>query len=315
MRASDSGMRLTLRNILFLTDFSEPSEVASPFVMALAREYGAKAYALHVLTPGAFAYVRSEADSARTDDLEKAAQAQMLRVDSQFSGLDHETMIVRGESVWSVVEQVLRDCQMGLLVVGTHGRTGAMKLLLGSVAEEIFRRASVPVLTIGPLVRTGTHSGGRFHRVLLATDFTPEARAATPYAISIAHEHRAKLLLLHVMRNPEPKKSERKAQDSVANVMHQLHEIVPEQAELWCRPEVTVRFGKPAERILEAAQEHDADLIILGVRDAAGRLGAATHLERTTAHKVVAHAACPVLTVRGINAAEIGAGTTAGEAE
>jgi nucleotide-binding universal stress UspA family protein len=59
------------------------------------------------------------------------------------------------------------------------------------------------------------------------------------------------------------------------------------------------RMWEPAERILEAARERGADLIVLGLRDAAGRLGAATHLSRTTAHKVVAHAECPVLTVRG----------------
>ena len=85
----------------------------------------------------------------------------------------------------------------------------------------------------------------------------------------------------------------------LANVMHELYELVPAEAELWCRPEATVRFGNPAERILDAATELEADLIVLGVRDAAGHLGAATHLERTTAHKVVAHAPCPVLTVRG----------------
>jgi nucleotide-binding universal stress UspA family protein len=183
--------------------------------------------------------------------------------------------------------------------LGTHGRTGAMKLLLGSVAEEIFRRASVPVLTIGPSVRKAAHSGGRFHRVLFPTDFAPEAQGAAPYAVSMAQENQARLLLLNVMRDPALKGTDKTAQDSVANVMHQLYELVPQVAELWCRPEATVRFGNPSERILEVASEHDADLIVLGVRDAAGRLGAATHLERTTAHKVVAHAACPVLTVRG----------------
>lgn len=76
-------------------------------------------------------------------------------------------------------------------------------------------------------------------------------------------------------------------------------EIVPREAELWCRPDPTVLFRNPAQRILEAANELEADLIVLGVRDAAGYLGAATHLERTTAHKVVARAICPVLTVRG----------------
>jgi nucleotide-binding universal stress UspA family protein len=223
----------------------------------------------------------------------------MQRVDSQFVGVAHETMIVRGESVWSSVEKILSDRGIDLLIVGTHGRTGAMKLLLGSVAEEIFRRASVPVLTIGPSVRKGVHNGGRFHRVIFATDFTPEAEAAAPYAISMAQEHEARLLLLHVMRDPDLKAAEKRAQDSVANVMHQLYEIVPQTAELWCRPEAIVRFGNPADRILESAKENDADLIVLGVRDAAGHLGAATHLERTTAHRVVTRAACPVLTVRG----------------
>jgi nucleotide-binding universal stress UspA family protein len=184
---------------------------------------------------------------------------------------------------------------MDLVILGTHGRTGAMKLLLGSVAEEIFRRASVPVLTIGPSVRKATHSGGRFHRVLFPTDFTPEAQGAAPQAVSMAQENQARLLLLNVMR----KGTDKAGQDSVANVMHQLYELVPQAAELWCRPEATVRFGNPSERILEVASEHDADLIVLGVRDAVGRLGAATHLERTTAHRVVAHAAYPVLTVRG----------------
>ena len=101
------------------------------------------------------------------------------------------------------------------------------------------------------------------------------------------------------MRDPDFKTRKRTPEDSVANAMHQLYELVPPEAELWCRPEATVRFGNPAERILEAAMELEADLIVLGVRDAAGHLGAATHLERTTAHKVVARATCPVLTVRG----------------
>jgi nucleotide-binding universal stress UspA family protein len=299
MRTIEVGTRLTLKNILFLTDFSEPSEIAIPYAIAVAREYEAKAYALHVLTPIPLAYASPESAAAAIEGIEEGAQAEMQRLDSQLAGVDHETMIVRGESVWSGVEQVLAEREIDLLIVGTHGWTGAMKLLLGSVAEEIFRRASIPVLTIGPSVREGAHSGGQFHRVMLATDFTREAQAAAPYAISMAEEHQAKLLLLHVMRIPDSKASERKTQDSVANVMHQLYETVPEAAELWCRPEATVRFGNPANRILEAAEEHEADLIVLGVRDAAGRLGAAIHLERTTAHKVVAHAGCPVLTVRG----------------
>lgn len=299
MRAIEAGVRLTLKNILLLTDFSEPSELAVPFAVEVAREYESKVYAMHVLTPIPLVYAAPESAAAAIEALEEGAQAGMQRVDAQLAGVPHETMLVRAESVWSPVEHELDESEIDLVILGTHGRTGATKLLLGSVAEEIFRRASVPVLTIGPSVRKGIHSGGQFRRVLFATDFTKEAQAAAPYAISMAEENQARLLLLHVMRDPDLNTRKRTEEDSVANVMHQLYELVPAEAELWCRPEATVRFGNPAARILEAATELEADLIVLGVRDAAGHLGAATHLERTTAHKVVAHALCPVLTVRG----------------
>lgn len=299
MRATEAGVRLTLKNILLLTDFSEPSELAVPFAIAVAREYASRVYAMHVLTPIPLAYAAPESAAAAIEALEEGAQEGMQRVDAQLAGVPHETMLVRAESVWSPVEHELDESEIDLVILGTHGRTGATKLLLGSVAEEIFRRASVPVLTIGPSVRKGIHSGGQFRRVLFATDFTKEAQAAAPYAISMAEENQARLLLLHVMRDPDLNTRKRTEEDSVANVMHQLYELVPAEAELWCRPEATVRFGNPAARILEAATELEAGLIVMGVRDAAGHLGAATHLERTTAHKVVAHALCPVLTVRG----------------
>lgn len=298
MNTIGAGARLVFKNILYLTDFSEPSEDAIPFAVAIAREYGAKLHALHVLTPVPLANVSPEFAAAAIEAIEEGAQAGMQRLDSQLAGVAHETILARGDTVWPSVQQILADRDIDLVILGTHGRTGAMKLLLGSVAEEIFRRVSIPVLTIGPSVRNGTHNGGRFHRVLYTTDFTPEAQAAAPYAISMAEENQARLLLLHVMHDPATKRTDQTTQDSVANVMHQLYEIVPPTAEMWCRPEATVRFGHPPDRILEAAKELDADLIVMGVRDPGKRMGAATHLERTTAHKVVAHAGCPVLTIR-----------------
>jgi len=299
MRPIETGTRLALKNFLLLTDFSEPSELAIPFAASLAREYEGKVHAVHVLTPVPLAYASPESAAIAIEGTEEGAEAGMQQLDSQLAGVTHEAILVRGESVWSSVEKILDERDIDLLILGTHGRTGAMKLLVGSVAEEIFRRASIPVLTIGPAVRTGTHLGGRFHSVLYATDFTPEAQTAAPYAISMAEENQARLVLLHVMRHPEEKRTEQRELDSVANVMHQLYEIVPENAQMWCRPEATVRFGAPADRILEASRELNADLIVLGVRNPGRRMSAATHLERTTAHKVVAHAPCPVLTIRG----------------
>ena len=113
----------------------------------------------------------------------EAAQLEMQRIDSQLAGLNHEIRVAHSESVWSGVEKALGDRDINLVVLGTHGRTGAMKLLLGSVAEEIFRRSRVPVPTAGPFVRNGSHRGGHFHRILYATDFTPEARSLRAYSL------------------------------------------------------------------------------------------------------------------------------------
>jgi nucleotide-binding universal stress UspA family protein len=79
--------------------------------------------------------------------------------------------------------------------------------------------------------------------------------------------------------------------------LQRLDKLVPEEASLWCSPRATVQFGPPADCILQEAQDSKADLIVLGVRSAAGRLGAATHLPWTIAHQVIIHAPCPVLTI------------------
>jgi len=301
MQTTEAGTPVKVKNILYLTDFSKASEAALPFAITCGRGYGAKVHALHILMPAPYVYTTPVLTAAAIEAEEENAQAQMQLVESQLAGLQHETVVARGFEVWPAVQQAIQDDDVDLIVLGTHGRTGAEKLLLGSVAEEIFRRSPVPVLTIGPGVRSSAHNGARFHRVLFATDFTPESLAGAPYAVSLAQQNESHLLLVTVMRKPEKiEESENRIFElSVAEAIHRLYEIIPEDAELDFPPQVSVEYGEPAERIVEVAKQRGADLIVLGVRDAAGRLGAATHLERATAHKVVAHAACPVLTVRG----------------
>ncbi len=301
MSKVESISQISIKNILFLTDFSEPSEAALPFAASIARRLGAKVYALHLFLPAAYSYTTPELTVAAIEAEEEGAKVEMQAVESQLAGLAHESVVERGVGVWDGVEQSIRDLHIDLVVLGTHGRTRAEKFLLGSVAEEIFRRSPVPVLTIGPGVRSSVHSGGRFHRVLFATDFTAPSLSAAPHAVSLAQENQARLILVHVMRHPRQRNAEEKKQFelSVAEAIHKLYETVPKDAELHYQPEVAVEYGEPAERIVETARERGADLIVLGVRDAKGHIGAATHLERATAHKVVAHAACPVLTVRG----------------
>jgi nucleotide-binding universal stress UspA family protein len=295
------GAQIKLRNILYLTDFSEPSEAALSRAITLARGYGAKVHALHILLPTPYPYAHAAPGlvAAALEADEENAQEEMQKIESQLAGLDHETTVERGTSVWLGVERAIQEGSIDLVVVGTHGRTGVDKLMLGSVAEEIFRRSRVPVMTIGPCARGNVHSGARFRRVLFATDLTPESLAGAPYAVSLAQENQARLLSLLVIRKPERATADdnRFVELSAAEAMHRLYEIVPSDAKLEFPPEVAVDYGEPAERIVEMATQRAADLIVLGVRKTS-QIGAAIHLERATAHKVVAHAPCPVLTAR-----------------
>jgi len=287
---------IQLKNILYPTDFSEPSELALPFATALARRYDATIHALHVLTP--IVTPESGMSGIAVQAEVESASSFMHQLDSQLAGVEHQTTVENALSVWEAVEHAIGEQAIDLIVIGTHGRTGVPRLLLGSVAEEVFRRSPCPVMTVGPAVRTSTHTGGRFRRILFATDYSAASAVAGPYAVSLAENNEARLLLLHVTRPIEQRKRDQKCELSVAEMIHRLYDIVPERAHLSIPPEVSIEYGSPAERIIDAAKHRSADLIVLGVRSARGHLGAATHLERRTAHEVVARASCPVLTVR-----------------
>ena len=131
-------------------------------------------------------------------------------------------------------------------------------------------------------------------QIVYATDFSPESLAAAPFATSLAQEFQSKLTLLHVIEKYTDKDHQ---PEPIDLALQRLEKLVPEEASLWCSPRPTVQFGPPADCILQEALDTRADLIVLGVRAAAGHLGAATHLPWATAHKVIAQAHCPVLTI------------------
>jgi nucleotide-binding universal stress UspA family protein len=295
MTTAGTVTQVAMKRILYLTDFSPSSEAALPFAAAVARQYGGSIEVLHALTP---VIPESCSEAAQAD--EELAEIEMKNIRPRIADIPCETRMIRGKNLWDAIDETIREHRIDLLVAGTHGRTGLPKLLLGSVAEEVFRRSPVPVLTVGPHVRSNVGGHTRFERVLFATDFSPESEAGAPYALSLARENKAELILLHVM--PEAKAHSTEGvnafEASVAKAVDGLRQIVSADTALYNKSEVLIEYGEPAERIVEVAKERDVDLIVLGVRDAAAHLGAATHLERATAHKVVTHAACPVLTVR-----------------
>lgn len=293
MKAVQAKERIALKNILFATDFSPAADAAAPFAIQIARSYGAKVYGVHVNASNDYAAVAPDAWTVMVEASEKEAKEQIQRLNEQLHSVEHEVVIGQG-NISETIAKVIKEKEIDLVVVGTRGRTKLGKALLGSVAEQILRQAPCPVLTVGPHVTMELPRAPEVREILYATDLAAEFPAAAPYAISLAQENQAHLVLLHVIEDwgrGEPVSSS----EVVDSKMRKLRQLVPPEAELWCQPGCCVEPGAPAEKILTVANRLHTDLIVLGARPAKGL---ATHLDMGTVHKVVSQATCPVLTVR-----------------
>ena len=215
------------------------------------------------------------------------------RLNEQLRGIEHEVVIAEGK-IWEVMSDLIEQKEIDLVVLGTRGRTGFGKTLLGSVAEQILRQSPCPVLTVGPHVNLWSEEYAKMREILYATDLVADFPMAAPYAVSLAQENQAHLVLLHVTE--DPKAGDLVDSPEVVNVKERkLQQLVTQQAGLWCDPTYVVEQGSAAEKILDVAKRRHTDLIVLGARPAKGL---ATHLNIGTVHKVVSQATCPVLTVR-----------------
>ena len=292
MPALQASLRVSFSNILFPTDFSDASSAALPYAQAFAKIYGSKILVTHAVTPHPPIFLPLEPIPLEMDGEWYDADARLKQFlgDEKLKGVTREGVARRGE-LWYVLDDIIQRNSVDLIIVGSHGKHGLKKFVLGSDAEQIFRRACCPVLTIGPTVHPREAIDG-FHNILFATDFSAGSLHALHYALSLAEESQAHLTLLHAVALVPLQH-----QDSVAAGAHnRLEGLVPLEAEDWCRPECVVRFEFPAEAILNLAKEQCADLIVMGVHNRASF--ASAHLPWAIAYEVVCDAPCPVLTVR-----------------
>lgn len=177
---------IRLKTVLVATDFSAASEKSVRHALGIARYFAAKPYAL---------YITPSYRDISVSDLQHANQLEreLETCNGQFA--------FREGDVWKELQKFMRQRQIELVVVGTHGRTGLKKLVLGSVAEKVFRQVSCPVVTVGP------HSPNAFdvspqetvRPVLFATDFCEGYAKALGYAVSFANRRGTRLALLHVL--------------------------------------------------------------------------------------------------------------------
>lgn len=296
MKAATAKTVVGFKNILFATDFSLAATQAVPYIKKIAKHFDADLVALHVRPPVVTPVTELGPWPADTTAMKAQDEKHREELLNTFAGIRTRVLIEEG-SIQSCLEAAIEKNNTDLVVIGTHGRTGLGKLILGSFAEEIFRTVSCPVLTVGPYASAYRAASGPIREILYATDLSPESQGTAAYAVSLAQEFESRLILLHVI--PELDAGDLVTAADVAEPAEKLlRKLVPPGADAWCKPEYFVERGDPAEKILEFANMRETDLIILGVRPEEGVPGAATHLPIATAHNVVARAACPILTVR-----------------
>jgi nucleotide-binding universal stress UspA family protein len=282
---------ITFDNVLFATDFSKQSNVALPFALSIAHKYASKILAVHVVAPppmGNFPTIEVQALAAQAL---REAHESVKELERRLGAIPHDTELRKGD-IWNELSTLTKEKKVDLIVLGTHGRAGVSKLLIGSVAERIFRQSTCPVLTVGPNVSGEPGSIADIHTILCPIDFTAESLAALSYAVSLAQENQARLYLMNVVPTPILDYEE-------ASLMARLKALVPPETNLWCEPKAFVESGDAGVRILEQAEELGIDLIVLGIRPVSTLAGTRTHLGTATAYKVVSRAICPVLSVRG----------------
>ncbi len=283
-------LRLTLQHLLFATDFSEISAAALPFAVAVARRFESTIHAVHVLSHAELQPTPESAPVALEYAITEGAEQQMAELlrSSAFAGVPHDGRIRSGAEIWAEIEAVIESEKIDLVVLGSHGREGLKQIVLGSIAEAVFRTAPCPVLVVGPKVKPRASTDGIFREILFATDLSPASLKVFPFVQAFADENQANLIVVHATQ--ERIMSEHERQVTSESLRKWMRELIPPRPRL----DYEVLCGPAADEILRLAAERECDLIMLGAHHASSF---ASHLPGAVAHRIVAEAPCPVLTV------------------
>jgi nucleotide-binding universal stress UspA family protein len=278
--------------ILCPVDFSSFSERALRFGGAFAAWFGAELTVIWVQSGGWRGHGARHA-------LEDGGQTLQSFTASVLGSRSVHLLTARGP----VVPEIFKAAAtVDLIVMGTHGATGLERLLVGSVAEKVLRKAPCPVITVPRLAPPASGADLALETILCAVDFSPSSTRAFKYALSLAKKAHGRLLLLHALEwfaeeddEAAPGANGAAFPTSEQDALAQLEELVPSDARSQCDPGALVGYGNPALEVLRVAAERRADLIVLGVQ---GRGTLDLTLFGSTAQQVVRDAMCPVLTVK-----------------
>jgi nucleotide-binding universal stress UspA family protein len=294
---------IQITRILCPIDHSEFSRHALDHAAAIAKWYEARLTLLYVFP----SLVGVDLPPIVMDDSERE---RILGVMKRFAEhLPPEmTVDIRIEAASDIHGEILRQAKAigaDLLVMGSHGRSGFERLLLGSVTEKVIRKASCPTMIVPQRAQDrAPDEPVQFRRILCPVDFSDASRRALTFAMNIAEEADAQLTVLHVIEFPPELRenilSEGFDVDTVrapaeADSLRRLSELIPGEARTYCTVQTAVREGAAYREILNVAAKRHADLIVMGVH---GRGALDLMLFGSNTVRVTRAATCPVLIVR-----------------
>lgn len=289
-------MPMLAEKILVATDFSDCAGWAYECARRLAVDCAAQLDVVHVLEAYAGMDPEFPVNRLYLDHLRKEAEPPLNQLVQQAdrSGLKvagHRVIGVPSEEIINLSRQLGTD----LIVLGTHGRTGMERILLGSTAERVVIGAPCPVLTVR---QQGSKPG--FRSILAPVDFSDCSLDALEYAVRVAKQFGASLTVLHVMEPvtygldftlTQPLEG-RQLRTSLESQLSKLIQPLTAQG---LTVHSVVRGGSPADSILNWSRTDHYDLIVMGTH---GRRGISHVLAGSVAQAVLRRAPCPVLTVK-----------------
>jgi nucleotide-binding universal stress UspA family protein len=277
--------------ILCPTDFSEPATQALYYGKKMAECFDARLIVLYAnpFTPP------PHFTSGQVDELVKAiehskgaAREFLVRYVREHIGdsIEFEAVVVENQTV-PAIHQMAEEKKADMIVMGTHGRSGFNRLMLGSVTEKILHETDCPVLTVREKKGTAEPSRVSIQQVLCPINYTEVALKALEHAVGISKCLGSELLVLHVIESQSTDINEKDEHG-------RLCAWVPSDIRSRCSLKEIVRRGDAAEKIIEMAQDQAIDLIVLGSQH---KRFSDTTVIGTTTVRVTRHASCPVLTV------------------
>ena len=299
---------IEFKRILCPIDFSESSIRSLAYAGALANWYDAQLTVLHVVPT--FDPVQLPGDLGQPVHVVNPVPREQV-MDELRRTLERTTLSVAptlvaesGHVATTLVDRAL-SISADLIVIGTHGRRGFKRLLLGSVTEAVLHEAPCPVLTVPPRAGAAASDTVTFKRILCPTDFSPSSLQALGFALDLARQADGRLTVIHVLEwlaEEEPRMSihfnileYRRSLE--ADARERLRTLLAEESQTWAEIDTILAFGRAYREILRAAETNDADLIVMGAQ---GRGGIDLALFGSSTQQVVRGAACPVLTVRSV---------------